>query len=69
MRDGPSGVGVIAALYVAVLAAPASASWNPKGGWEQVSVTFDGKVMPQRLRPLRKIVLRGHGIEVGTEAG
>src|SRR5207253_4632871 len=33
-----------------------------------VSVTFDGQEMPAHSRPFRKIVLRGHWVEVGAEA-
>lgn len=43
-------------------------SCEVEGVWEQVSVAFDGQEMPPHSRPLRKIVYRGHWIEIGTEA-
>ena len=58
------------AMVSGVIAVPgtARAACQPEGVWEQVSVTWDGRVMPPNSRPLRKIVFRGHWIEVGTEA-
>ena len=58
-------------IFLAVIAMPgaARATCRVEGVWEQVSLIWDGRVMPPHSRPLRKIVLRGHWIEVGTEAG
>ena len=59
------------AVFLAAIAAPgaAHAKCRVEGVWEQVSLIWDGRVMPPHSRPLRKIVLHGHWIEIGTEAG
>ena len=58
------------AIVSGVIGVPdtAHAACQVEGVWEQVSLTWDGRVMPMHSRPLRKIVLRGHWIEIGTEA-
>ena len=58
---------VIAASVVSV-PGTAHAACQVEGVWEQVSLIWDGKVMPAHSRPLRKIVYRGHWMEIGTEA-
>jgi len=59
------------AIAVGVFALPntAHASCQVEGVWEQISLIWDGRVMPPHSRPLRKIVYRGHWMEIGTEAG
>ena len=58
------------AMVLGLIALPdaAHAACQVEGVWEQVSLTWDGRVMPPHSRPLRKIVFRGHWIEVGMEA-
>lgn len=55
------------AIVPGVIAVPdtAHAACKVEGVWEQVSLTWDGRVMPPHSRPLRKIVFRGHWIEIG----
>ena len=47
----------------------AHAACHVEGVWEQVSLTWDGKVMPPYSRPLLKIVADGHWIWIGADAG
>jgi hypothetical protein len=58
------------AIAVEVIAVPdtAHAACQVEGVWEQVSLIWDGRVMPPHSRPLRKILYRGHWVEIGTEA-
>jgi hypothetical protein len=58
------------AIVSAGFAAPAGAhaTCQVEGVWEQVSLVWDGRVMPAHSRPLRKIVYHGHWMEIGTEA-
>ena len=58
------------AIVLGAFAIPdaAHAACQVEGVWEQVSLIWDGRVMPSHSRPLRKIVFRGHWIEIGTEA-
>ena len=58
------------AIVLGVVAVPdtAHATCQVEGVWEQVSLIWDGRVMPRHSRPLRKIVFGGHWIEIGTEA-
>lgn len=58
------------AIVSAMIAAPreAHATCQVEGVWEQVSVMWDGRLMPAHSRPLRKIVYHGHWMEIGTEA-
>jgi hypothetical protein len=58
------------AIVLSAIAAPdtAHATCRVEGVWEQVSLIWDGRVMPPHSRPLRKIAFHGHWIEIGTEA-
>ena len=58
------------AIILGAFAIPdaAQAACQVEGVWEQVSLIWDGRVMPPHSRPLQKIVFRGHWIEIGTES-
>ena len=55
-------------LGVTVIPDAAHAACKVEGVWEQVTLIWDGRVMPPHSRPLRKLVFRGHWIELGIEA-
>ena len=56
------------AIGLAAIPNAAHAACQVEGVWEQVSLIWDGRLMPPHSRPLRKIVYRGHWMEIGTEA-